>query len=307
MKRVTTSGGEMAFSDDGLGPAVLLLHGFPWTSHVWRALIPALTARHRVIALDLLGLGGSAKPADVPLGLDAQAAYAGELLDALDVDRVAVIGHGTGGGVAQLLAVDRHEVEALVLIDTTVTGTAGIAWEPGGDPASGADPAAAIRARVRTDMLDRDLPEADVQAYLAPWADPAAVPAFARWANAVDTVALARAEAAMPTWHLPVMILWGEDDGLIPPEAGERLNEAIRSSAFGLVPGCGHLLPEDAPETIFPIIAEYLRANYLRLPHGHDIAGPVLVPLGGLGASEIDDDEDDEPIVRTDQEVGPNP
>lgn len=304
MKRVTTSGGEMAFSDDGVGPAVLLLHGFPWTSHVWRALIPALTARHRVIAPDLLGLGASAKPADVPLGLDAQAVYAGELLEALEIARVAVIGHGIGGGIAQLLAVDRPEVEALVLIDTAVAGTAGIAWGTEGDPASGADPAAAIRARVRTDMLDRDLPEADLQAYLAPWADPAAVPALARWADAVDTVVLARAEAAM---QLPVMILWGEDDALIPAAAGERLNEAIRSSAFGLVPGCGHLLPEDAPETIFPIIAEYLRANYLRLPHGHDIAGPVLVPLGGLGASEMDDDEDDEPIVRADQEVGPNP
>ncbi len=297
----------MAFSDEGAGPAVLLLHGFPWTSHVWRALIPALAARHRVIAPDLIGLGASAKPAHVPLGLDAQAAYAGELLDALEIDRVAVIGHGVGGGVAQLLAVDRPEVEALVLIDTTVTGIDGIARNGGAAPPSIADPVVSIRARVRADMLDRDLPEADVQAYLEPWADAAAAPAFTRWANAVDTAVLARAEAAMPAWQLPVMILWGEDDALIPADAGERLNEAIRSSAFGLVPGCGHLLPEDAPETIFPIIAEYLRANYLRLPHGHDTAGPVLVPLGGLGASEMDDDEDDEPIVRADQEVGPNP
>jgi pimeloyl-ACP methyl ester carboxylesterase len=219
---------------------------------------------------------------------------------------VAVVGHGAGGGVAQLLAVDRPEVEALVLIDTVVTGADGVAREAGRDPTSASDPSAAIRARVRTDMLDRDLAETDVQAYLEPWADAAATPAFARWADAIDTAALARAEAAMPAWQLPVMILWGEDDALIPADAGERLNEAIHSSAFGLVPGCGHLLPEDAPETIFPIIAEYLRANYLRLPHGHDTAGPVLVPLGGLGASEMDDDED-EPIVRADQEVGPNP
>ena len=112
----------------------------------------------------------------------------------------------------------------------------------------------------------------------------------------------------MTGWDLPAMILWGEDDRLVPAGVGERLNEAIRSSAFGLVPGCGHLLPEDAPETIFPIIAEYLRANYLRIPHGHEVAGPMLVPLGGLGHVAMDDDDaDDEPVVRADQEVGPNP
>ena len=107
MIRVATAGGELATRDEGDGPAVLLVHGFPWTSHVWRGLIPALTARHRVIAPDLLGLGESDTPDDAPMGLEAQAGYVGELLDALGVDRVAVVGHGAGGGIAQLLAADR--------------------------------------------------------------------------------------------------------------------------------------------------------------------------------------------------------
>jgi len=80
---------------------------------------------------------------------------------------------------------------------------------------------------------------------------------------------------------------------------------ASARSALGLVPGCGHFLPEEAPETIYPIVSEYLRANYLRIPHGHQPPGPVLVPLGGA-PYQIDEDDDPEPVVADDQEVGPN-
>jgi hypothetical protein len=81
---------------------------------------------------------------------------------------------------------------------------------------------------------------------------------------------------------------------------------AIPSSALGMVPGCGHFLPEEAPETIDPIISEYLRANYLRIPHGHAPPGPVLVPLGSSAPFAMDEDDDPEPVIGEDQEVGPN-
>ncbi len=110
----------------------------------------------------------------------------------------------------------------------------------------------------------------------------------------------------MRTWDLPTLLLWGEEDPFHPPSIGEELNEAIASSALGLVPGCGHFLPEEAPETIDPIIAEYLRANYLRIPHGHATDGPVLVALEVPRRFGDDDEEDEEPVVRDDQEVGPN-
>ena len=69
--------------------------------------------------------------------------------------------------IAQLLAAERPGVEALVLIDTAAAGAAAV--DDGDAPASVAGVAAAIRARLRADMHDRDLPEADVHAYLAPW------------------------------------------------------------------------------------------------------------------------------------------
>ena len=111
----------------------------------------------------------------------------------------------------------------------------------------------------------------------------------------------------MRAWDLPTLILWGEEDPFQSIADRGATERAIASSALGLVPGCGHFLPEEAPETIFPIISEYLRANYLRIPHGHAADGPVLVPLevpGSLSTTMTTTTSD--PVVRDDQEVGPN-
>ena len=117
-RRSQTSSGELAYTDEGDGPPVVLIHGFPQSSFVWRDLAPLLSSRFRVIVPDLLGSGDSEKPPGVPLGLVAQAGYVRELLDAIGVERFAVIGHSVGGGVAQLLALDHAGVDALVLMSS---------------------------------------------------------------------------------------------------------------------------------------------------------------------------------------------
>jgi pimeloyl-ACP methyl ester carboxylesterase len=264
-----------------------------------------------VVAPDLLGLGESAKPATEALDIRAQAGYLRELLAQLGIERFAVVGHSTGGGIAQLLAAEGL-ADALVLIDSIAFGH----W-----PSQATTELQVVSAERETfdsielvfrsalalGMREGELDEADVDAYLAPWRDPAAVPVFFRWARAIDGVGLRELEPTMRTWELPTLLLWGEEDPFHPPSIGEELNETIASSALGLVPDCGHFLPEEAPETINPIIAEYLRANYLRIPHGHPTVGPVLVPLQvGFGEDDEDDEDDEEPFVRDDQEVGPN-
>jgi pimeloyl-ACP methyl ester carboxylesterase len=311
VKRFASSGGELAYHDEGTGPAVVLLHGYPLTSHLWRGLIPALVARHRVIAPDLLGLGDSDRPAGVPLDIRAQATYVGELVDDVGVDRLAVIGHSTGGGVAQLLVDRRSDVEALVLIDTIAFDawpTPAIAEVQVLPPEQETTETAEllIRSALTLGMRDHEPSEEDVAAYVRPWRSTGDMAPLFRWARALDGLGLRELEARMPGWELPTLILWGEEDPFHPPEIAERLNAAIPSSALGLVPGCGHFLPEEAPETIYPIVSEYLRANYLRIEHGRAPAGPVVVPLGHPADGPDEDDDDPEPVVRDDQEVGPN-
>jgi pimeloyl-ACP methyl ester carboxylesterase len=313
VNRAAVSGGTLAFHDVGSGPAVLLVHGFPLSSHVWRQLIPALATSNRVIAPDLLGLGGSDKPTGAALDIRAQAAYLRELLTALEIERLAVVGHSTGGGIAQLLAADPG-VDTLILLDTIAFDR----WPSQATIAVQVTPSAQetfetieliVRRAFEIGMHDAALSRSDIDAYLAPWRDPEAVAAFFRWARAIDGAGLRELVPAMAAWEMPTLLLWGEEDLFHPASIAEELQEAIASSVLGLVPGCGHFLPEEAPETIFPIIAEYLRANYRKEPHGHAAEGRVLIPLEvprDFFGFEDDDDGDVEPVVAQDQEVGPN-
>ena len=116
--RFPSSGGQLAYLDVGDGDPVLLLHGFPSSSATWHELAPALARRFRVIAPDLLGHGLSDRPTHAPLDLRAQARYVRELVDHLGLGRLAIVGHGHGGGVAQLLALEGADVGAMVLVST---------------------------------------------------------------------------------------------------------------------------------------------------------------------------------------------
>lgn len=319
--RFRTSGGELAYTDIGEGPVVLLLHGFPLWSYEWREFIPLFASRFRVIAPDLLGYGDSDKPDDVPLHIRAQAGYVRELLGGLGVDGYAVVGHGTGGGVAQLLALDGEGVQAMVLLDaiafdrwpaegTREAQERAAELLPSGELAAAVvrtsiDVGAASRARIADEVVER---------YVAPFSSDAA--SFFRALRSLDGEGLAGREAELARIEYPVLILWGEEDPFYAPAVGELLNEAMPSSALGLLPGCGHFIVDEAADTIGPMISEYLRARWLHAPHGHgDTSGVVMLqlekrpPWVDLAEAEADDwfDEEGEgPHVPdpADQEVG---
>src|SRR5438128_11051942 len=96
-QRHALSAGEMAFVDWGEGPPVLLLHGFPTSSILWRRELPLLAQGMRVIAPALLGYGESDKPVEADLSEPAHAGYVRGLPQHLGVDEVAVVGHARGG------------------------------------------------------------------------------------------------------------------------------------------------------------------------------------------------------------------
>ncbi|WP_285563983.1 alpha/beta hydrolase [Streptomyces sp. RTGN2] len=114
-------------------PALLLIHGSASSARSWDALVPMLTGSHRVIRIDLLGHGRSAKPADRSYALADQARRAGIALDSLGVERALVVGHSSGGVVATALAEQRPAlVTALALVNTGPGLDAFIAPQSGG-------------------------------------------------------------------------------------------------------------------------------------------------------------------------------
>ncbi len=118
----TIHGYRRAFRMAGSGPAILLLHGIGDSSESWLPLIPALSERYTVIAPDLLGHGQSDKPrADYAIGAFANGMR--DLLNVLEIDRVTVVGHSLGGGVAAQFAYQFPDLcERLVLVATGGVG-----------------------------------------------------------------------------------------------------------------------------------------------------------------------------------------
>jgi pimeloyl-ACP methyl ester carboxylesterase len=295
MRRARVSGGELAYVDVGEGPPVVLIHGFPTSSFVWRDLAPVLSVGMRVVAPDLLGCGESDRPPDGDLSLSAHAGYVRELADGLGIERFAAVGHGMGGGVAQRLALDGG-VDALVLIDS-------YAFDEWPSPAAREvrsirpdAPPEAIEALVRgwlEDAVTKRVFTADeVEAYVRPWrSDPEAL---IRAVSALDGHGLEDAEASLGSLPGPTFVVWGEDDPFLPASLAERLGEALPGSMVALVPGCGHLVMEDAPDTVAGIVHQFLRRQYLREEHHHAHDGPVRVFLQRpsdaalLGAEEED-------------------
>jgi 2-hydroxymuconate-semialdehyde hydrolase len=283
-RRARVSGGELAYVDVGDGPPVLLLHGFPTSSYLWRREIWLLAQRLRVIAPDLLGYGESEKPDGVDLSEPAHARYVGELLKQLGVASAAVAGHDIGGGIAQLLALDGDvAVEALVLLDTVCFD----AWPIEGvrmlqgavaEQQTPEFVEGVVRMSLDVGMRHHDrLSEDDVQAYLEPWlAEPAA---FFRAVGGIEGQGLAGRDQELAELDAPALILWGEDDPFLPVELAERLGDLLPGSTTGLLPGCSHFVTEDAPQTVGPLIYEYLRSRYLHDVHEHEPSGPVPVFL----------------------------
>ena len=103
-KFTDTSFGRIAYIEQGSGPITLFLHGLPLCSYQWRSVIEDLAAARRCIALDEMGLGDTEVAAGQNVSFAEQARMIAALLDAINVDRVDLVGNDTGGGISQIFA-----------------------------------------------------------------------------------------------------------------------------------------------------------------------------------------------------------
>jgi pimeloyl-ACP methyl ester carboxylesterase len=89
----------------------------------------------------------------------------------------------------------------------------------------------------------------------------------------------ADAEACLAGLEIPALVIWGEDDDVVDAAYAERLGDVLPMAAVALLPGCGHHVLADAPETVASLVFQWLRSRYLRVEHRHE-PGPVVVELG---------------------------
>ena len=258
----------------GAGPGlpVLLLHGLPTSSYLWRDVQRDMEHTHRTFAPDLLGLGCSERPAAGRYDLASQAELLVELLDSLGLERVAVVGHDVGGAAAvHLTALAPDRVAALVLIDSPLHADS---WPVAAvasliAPALGEAQGALLRLlpaagrRYLAMQLGRGVLSGQVPPeVLAHYADPLltrdgtrGLLSLVRAYDAQAVEATLRLVAADPP---PTLVLWGEGDAFHGPACGRRIVADVPGALWVPVPDAGHLLPEDRPERVAEEIEGFL-------------------------------------------------
>jgi pimeloyl-ACP methyl ester carboxylesterase len=261
-------GHRLAFVVAAGEASVVLIHGIPTFSYLWRNVAPALTmAGLRTIAVDLLGYGRSDKPTGVDLGIAAQARMLATALRLLNCRGGTIIGHDIGGGVAQLLAIDHPDlVHRLVLVDTIAYDSfpePGIARlkEPAWDAILGAadfDLKKGLTKGFRRGMVHSERVTPDlIAAYERPFQGVEGRLAYLRAARALRTEELASRMDAVERLKIPTLIVWGAEDPFQPLRYGERLANAMPCARLDIIMGASHFLPEDAPEVLAQRIVSF--------------------------------------------------
>ncbi|MEU9487810.1 alpha/beta hydrolase [Streptomyces decoyicus] len=272
----SASGDEVRWAVHGEGPsdapAVVLLHGTPFSSYVWRGVARALALRHRVFVWDMPGYGASEMREGQDVSLGAQARVFGELLAHWGLDgeaaRPAVVAHDFGGCVAlraHLLHGARYE--RLALVDP-------VALAPWGSPTYrllgahpevfGQLPPELHRALVREYVSSASHPglhPAVLERLVEPWCTAEGQPAFYRQIARNDQRFTDEIQARYGEIELPTLICWGAQDSWIPVAKGHELTSRIPGSRLHVVEGAGHLVQEDAPAELTAALAEFVRTG----------------------------------------------
>ncbi len=263
-KTIAAAGIRTSYHDAGSGAPVMLLHGSgpgvtAWAN--WRLTMPALAARLRVLAPDLVGFGETERPAGHVYGLDTWVAHAVGLLDALDLPRVDLVGNSFGGALALALAI-RHpsRVRRLVLM-----GSVGVHFPitAGLDAVWGYEPSlpnmrrlldifAFDRSRV-TDELARLRYEASIlpgyqESFSAMFPAPRQ-----RWVDA-----MASDEKDIAALPLETLIVHGRDDQVIPPATSQKLFALISKAQLHLFGRCGHWTQIEHADRFNRLVLEFL-------------------------------------------------
>jgi pimeloyl-ACP methyl ester carboxylesterase len=267
MRKIDVAGTTIAYRELGSGPAVLLVHGWPTSSYLWRNVMPAIAARNRVIAIDLPGFGESDKPLDVRYSFGFFSRAIDGLLAGLGVERVAVAGHDLGGPVALRWVLDNPARAAgLALLNTLVYPQFSAAVRE--FVAGLTDPA--MRARLtspdglaqamRLGVTDQSAITDDViAAVVAPFEPEDARRALAAAGIGLEPQGFVDLGRRLPHLRAPLRIVYGEKDRILTDvgETVSRIQCDVPPAVVTALPHCGHFLQEEAPETVGDLLAGF--------------------------------------------------
>ena len=274
-RRITLHGRSVTYAQLGSGPVLLLIHGMGGTFENWQAVIEPLARHHTVVAPDLPGHGTSA-PGGGDYSLGALAAGLRDLLIALGHERATLVGHSLGGGIAMQFAYHFPEItERLALVSSgglgpEVSPVLRAAALPGADLfiAATAGPGRTVGSAVARGLAAVGLrANPDVTEVLRGYAsltDPDRRAAFLATLRSVIGTGGQRVHAGDRLYlaeGMPVLIIWGARDPIIPLHHGENAHKAIPGSRLEVFEGVGHLPQLEAPGRFIAVLERFIAEN----------------------------------------------
>lgn len=265
-------GVRLHYLDEGAGPPVVLLHGEPTWSFLYRKIIPVLVdAGYRAIAPDYFGFGKSDKPTDPEAyTFDAHTASMEALLDSLHLSNATVVVQDWGGPIGLRLATEHPDVFSRLSILNTGLFTGGaisegfMTWRRFVEKSEDLP----IRFIMERSMVE-PWPDNVLDAYEAPYPDrsykegahrfPLIVPIADTDPGAATMLAVRK---SLEEWAKPTQVLFSTSDPVFVPKVGERFVERIPGAGeLELVEGAGHFLQEDQGEEVGRRIATFLASS----------------------------------------------
>ncbi|MCU1392433.1 MAG: alpha/beta hydrolase [Ilumatobacteraceae bacterium] len=260
----TFRGDRVRWGVRGDGPPLVLLHGTPFSSLVWRRIEPNLIGQRRVFVFDLVGYGRSDKRDGQDVSLGVQNDLFAELLDHWALDAPDVVAHDFGGTTAlRTHLLNGREYRTLTLLDPLALSPWGselvVSARQHQEVYAQLPPyihEAVVRAYISRNS-NRTLTDEEMHHYLDQWLGDVGQASFYRQIAQMDERYTDEIRDRLAEVRCPVSILWGRDDALIPVERAHELARLIPGAELRVIDGAGHLLQEDSPESV---VATILRA-----------------------------------------------
>ena len=263
-RRLTLPAGEIAYDVFGYGPPLILIHGTPSRSYIWRDVAMRLADRFTVYVYDLLGFGQSERKEGLDVSISGQSRLLAELLEAWELEAPSVAGHDIGGAIA----LRAHLLEdvpfgCIALLDSVVlrpwiTPTTRHVREHldvyATMPVEIFE--AVIASHLRT-ATHRPLDEGAFATYLEGWRGELGQKLYLQKDAQLDEDDTTQFEPLLPSLSVPVRIIWGEQDAWLDPSLAARLHQIIPGSDLVLLPETGHFAMEDSPKEVAEALFEF--------------------------------------------------
>ena len=262
--RYQFKGQSVAWGKIGHGPPLVLVHGTPFSSQVWRKIAPWIADQRSVYYFDLVGYGASEKRAGQDVSLGVQNLLLCQLLDHWQLSQPEVVAHDFGGATAlRGHVLNGLQYSRLTLIDP-------VALSPWGSPfvqhvknhelAFSDLPANAHKALLSAYLQGAShlgLSFEALEIYSKPWLGTEGQAAFYRQIAQMDQKYTDEIDLKRAQLPFPVQLLWGEQDDWIPYTTGEKLSKLLTEGKLIKVSNAGHLVQDDAPEAIVAAILRF--------------------------------------------------